>query len=292
MMLKEYRICMPLTVEEYKVGQLYMIAKHSDEQSSNGEGVEVVKNEPCQHEVHGAGQFTEKRIYISNRLPGWIQTMLSKICSFFYVTEKAWNYYPHTFTEYTCSFVPKFSIEIETKYENNSGTTDNCLGYSEEDLLQREVLPLDIAFDEISEKHYKENEDPTKFKSAKTGRGPLTAGWRENTKPIMCSYKGTKVRFDVWGLRSRVEDFVHRSIQEILILGHRQAFTWIDEWIDLTIEDVRDFEQKQQEKTNKKVSAGLEGTDSTESAQEISAGDAIDPAMLSTGATDVEKVES
>lgn len=36
MLSKEYRICMPLTVEEYQVGQLYMIARHSLEQSCGG----------------------------------------------------------------------------------------------------------------------------------------------------------------------------------------------------------------------------------------------------------------
>ena len=53
MLVKEYRLAMPLTVEEYRIGQLYMIAKHSHEQSEKGEGVEVVTNEPFYHEVHG-----------------------------------------------------------------------------------------------------------------------------------------------------------------------------------------------------------------------------------------------
>ena len=34
---------------QYRIGQLFMIAKHSMEQSEKGEGVEVVSNEP--HEV-------------------------------------------------------------------------------------------------------------------------------------------------------------------------------------------------------------------------------------------------
>ena len=46
MFVREYRICMPITVDEYKIGQLYMIAKHSAEQSQKGEGVEVVENRP------------------------------------------------------------------------------------------------------------------------------------------------------------------------------------------------------------------------------------------------------
>lgn len=42
-----------------------MISKHSCEQSGGGEGVEVVQNEPDIHPQHGAGQVTEKRIYLS-----------------------------------------------------------------------------------------------------------------------------------------------------------------------------------------------------------------------------------
>ena len=83
---------------QYKIGQLYMIAKHSAEQSMKGEGVEVVENRPHEDPEHGKGQFTEKRIYISSKLPSWIRKMVPKI---FYVTEKAWNYYPFTITEYS-----------------------------------------------------------------------------------------------------------------------------------------------------------------------------------------------
>jgi len=156
MLTKEYRICMPLTVEEvsyrsginqcsnpfvgvqYQVGQLFMIAKHSAEQSHGGEGVEVMRNEPYESEEHGKGQFTEKRIHLSSRLPSWIKSFVPRI---FYVTEKAWNYYPYTITEYNvihmvtivflmcsclqCSFVPRLSVVIQTRYENNAGTTEN-----------------------------------------------------------------------------------------------------------------------------------------------------------------------
>lgn len=35
-----------------------------------------------------------------SRLPYWVQAIIPKI---FYVTEKAWNYYPFTITDYTVS---------------------------------------------------------------------------------------------------------------------------------------------------------------------------------------------
>ena len=50
---------------QYKIGQLYMIAKHSHEQSEKGEGVEIVKNEDCTDPVHGKGRYTEKRVHLS-----------------------------------------------------------------------------------------------------------------------------------------------------------------------------------------------------------------------------------
>ncbi|RLV89504.1 hypothetical protein DV515_00014832 [Chloebia gouldiae] len=274
MLVKEYRICMPLTTEEYRVGQLYTISKHSHQESEKGEGVEVVKNEPHEDPVHGPGQFTEKRVHLSSKLPSWARAVTPRI---FYITEKAWNYYPYTITgepragQYTvgipgngvprgaadshslqCSFLPKFSIYIETKYEDNCGDSENIF-HSDKILGDHEVSFLDIAFDEIPERYYRSLEDPRFFSSAKTGRGPLREGWRQHTKPIMCSYKLVSVKFEVWGLQTRVEQFVHKVIRDILLIGHRQAFAWVDEWCDMSLEEVRAFETQMQVATNQKL---------------------------------------
>eukprot|EP00731_Ephydatia_muelleri_P000227 Em0001g227a len=45
MLIKEYRIILPFTLEEYRVGQLYSIAEMSKSETGGGEGVEVLKNE-------------------------------------------------------------------------------------------------------------------------------------------------------------------------------------------------------------------------------------------------------
>uniref|UniRef100_A0A1B6GT25 Cytoplasmic phosphatidylinositol transfer protein 1 n=1 Tax=Cuerna arida TaxID=1464854 RepID=A0A1B6GT25_9HEMI len=259
-LLKEYRICMPLTVEEYRVGQLYMIARHSLEQSESGEGVEVMVNVPCEHPEHGKGQYTEKRIHLSSRLPFWIQSFLPRV---FYVTEKAWNYYPYTITEYTCSFIPKFSIHIQTKFENNNGSSENCLNLTPEQLEQRTVDFVDICYDEISPRHYKEEEDLRFFQSTATKRGPLTEGWINTTQPIMCSYKFVQANFEVWGLQTKAEELIQRSIREILLLGHRQAFAWVDEWYSMSLADVRVFESEMHRQTNTKVTEDLPSVPTT-----------------------------
>ena len=59
MKLVEYRIPLPYTTEEYQIGQLYSFAVLSKEESGDGEGVEVIKNEPFEDE-NGKGQYTYK----------------------------------------------------------------------------------------------------------------------------------------------------------------------------------------------------------------------------------------
>lgn len=142
----------------------------------NEEALEESQKVFLQHrESRGKGQYTEKRIHLSSRLPYWLQAICPKI---FYVTEKSWNYYPYTMTEYTCSFLPKFRVEIYTKFEDNAGTTNNCLKVPEEQAANLLVDHIDIAFDDLT-KHYKEEEDPKFFKSIKTNRGQLVEGWRQ-----------------------------------------------------------------------------------------------------------------
>lgn len=113
---------------------------------------------------------------------------------------------------------------------------------------------MDIAYDEISPKHYKIEEDLKIWQSKKKARGPLGQDWtKSDIKPMMCSYKLVSVSFEVWGLQTRVEDYVHRAIREILLVGHRQAVAWLDQWIEMSEEDVRQFENQMQSVTNDKV---------------------------------------
>jgi hypothetical protein len=58
-----------------------------------------------------------------------------------------------------------------------------------------------------------------------------------------------------------------QAIREILLLGHRQAFAWIDEWFDMTLEQVREYEKKLNDETNKKVWEG-QPDDEVQEAQE------------------------
>ncbi len=77
--------------------------------------------------------------------------------------------------------------------------------------------------------------------------------------PVMCSYKVVEARLDVWGIQGKVEEFLHRQIREILLLGHRQAVAWMDDWHGMTIEDVREYEERMQRETNERLRSEQKG---------------------------------
>jgi len=46
MKIVEFRVLLPMTVEEYQVAQLYSVAEASKNETGGGEGIEVLRNEP------------------------------------------------------------------------------------------------------------------------------------------------------------------------------------------------------------------------------------------------------
>lgn len=266
MLIKEYRIPMPLSVEEYRIAQLYMVAKFSRERTSKGEGIEIVKNEPYEDE-NGKGQFTHKKIYLGSSLPAWVKGMIP---ASFCVEEKAWNSYPYVKTVYTCPFFgDRFSIVSETRYYDDDGTQENVHKLAPDVLAQREVDFVDIANEEVDPRYYKKEEDPKLFVSKVDGRGKLGKDWQKTHKPRMCIYKAAWVEFRVWGVQTKAEQWLQKSmVRDVILLGHKQAFCWMDEWYNLTIEDIRKYEEETKIYLDKIMKGEIEGNSEEKSAEQ------------------------
>ncbi|XP_068767446.1 membrane-associated phosphatidylinositol transfer protein 2 isoform X13 [Struthio camelus] len=252
MLIKEYRIPLPMSVEEYRIAQLYMIQKKSREETcGEGSGVEILENRPYMDGPGGNGQYTHKVYHIGMHIPSWFRSILPKAA--LRVEEESWNAYPYTRTRYTCPFVEKFSIDIETYYKTDPGEHVNVFNLSPAEKRQTVLDPIDIVKDPIPPHEYKAEEDPKLYKSVKTKRGPLSEDWIEEYKnnpgkyPIMCAYKLCKVEFRYWGMQSKIERFIHDvGLRKVMVRAHRQAWCWQDEWYGLTIEDIRQLEKEAQ----------------------------------------------
>lgn len=275
MLIKEYRIALPMSVDEYRIAQLYMIQKKSREESHGaGSGVEILVNEPYQNGPGGSGQYTYKIYHIGSHLPGWFRSILPK--SALRVEEEAWNAYPYTKTRYKCPFVEKFFLEIETRYQNDGGEQDNIFNLTDVDKQQRQIDFIDIVKDSVPSSEYKKEEDPKLYCSLKTERGPLSENWREeyakackngpcNGQAIMTAYKLCKVEFRYWGMQTKIEKFIHDiGLRKTMLRAHRQAWCWQDEYYGLTLEDIRHLERETQAALAEKMASANEDVEPIE----------------------------
>lgn len=167
---------MPVSLAEYQIGQLFAIAQCSNMETHGDAGVEILKNEPFENEEYGKGQYTHKIYHLGSRLPGWIRALAP--ASALVLNEEAWNAFPYCKTVLTSPFMgDKFKFIVESRHFEDHGEQDNVHNLGKDELKKRKVEFLDIITP--LEKDYREEEDPTKFHSTKTERGPLAAGWEK-----------------------------------------------------------------------------------------------------------------
>lgn len=182
--------------------------------------MEILSNEPYTDENGKKGQYTIKHYYVAKHLPNWMKKLFNNAT--LVVKEEAWNTYPYTKTIYSCSFLSKFCIEIETYYYDNP-LKENVFNLSEDELKNCTIQYIDIAKDKLPPSDYTEEEDPLCYVSQKTKRGPLNENWlqeyteeyktaiQNGTKPerkMMCAYKLCKISCNVWAVKNQVEKFI------------------------------------------------------------------------------------
>nr|XP_023838270.1 phosphatidylinositol transfer protein alpha isoform isoform X3 [Salvelinus alpinus] len=221
MLIKEFRVILPISVEEYQVGQLYSVAETSKNETGGGEGVEVLKNEPYEKDGE-KGQYTHKIYHLhsdddtdlSCKVPNYVRILAPSTA--LNIHEKAWNAYPYCRTVITNEYMKdNFLIKIETWHKPDMGVQDNVHGLDPDQWKKTEVVYIDIADKtQVDAKDYKPEEDPAIFKSEKTGRGPLGPNWKQEKR--------------------------------LFTKFHRQLFCLIDKWIGLTMEDIRRIEEATQ----------------------------------------------
>ncbi|CAJ0633274.1 16507_t:CDS:2 [Entrophospora sp. SA101] len=149
------------------------------------------------------------------------------------------------------------------KFTNDGGRLISCgadksiiltalvLNLPQDLLEQRKVIIIDVANDTIDQKDYKEDEDPTLYHSRKTGRGPL------KVTPVMTCYKLVTVEFKWRGIQSKIEAFIHSTMQSLFTRFHRQLFCWTDKWFGLSLDDIRKLEDKTKQELDESIKAPI-----------------------------------
>ncbi|KAK9127257.1 hypothetical protein Syun_016054 [Stephania yunnanensis] len=252
--LKEFRIVMPMSVDEYQVAQMHMVMKMQQQSTTGGEGVEVLENRPFEDEVFGKGQYTSKVYHLQSKVPAWLTAFAP--ADALVLQEEAWNAYPRCKTVIKCPYFARFSLTIETVHKADNGQSENVHGLSKDQLSVRQVEEIDIASASRDYWSYAigtSNVDVSEFQSQRTGRGPLSPGWQDSCNPVMTAYKLVTLDAPYWGFGYRLEQALLAAEKALFAESHRNCFYWIDEWFGMKVEKLREMEKQSDSSLNRKL---------------------------------------
>lgn len=247
MLVREFRIPLPLDVNEFRRGLLYSVSLASKNETGGGEGAEFIKQ--CEFFddptiLPGktlSGIYSYKIYRLKSKVPWVLQKLFPEQA--FEVHEESWNAYPYCKTILTNpGYMGDDSfLLIESIHLPDNGTSENPLNVDK----KRDIVYVDICDDEaIGVANYRPELDPKIFLSSRTGRGQLRENWVETVSPMMCCYKTVSIQFKCLGIGSFVERTIMKQYIKIFANFHRNAFCWIDDWFDLTDEELQKFDDE------------------------------------------------
>ena len=188
-----------------------------------------------------SGQYTYK-IHMIGSLPWWLKLCVrGKKAD---IHEESWNSHPFFITIVSLPmFGGRFHGDIKSmSIDFESPKTDNVFNLGKNDLEKRKSVDIDIAGQMF--KSYED--DPKQFKSKKTGRGPLGDDWMNKMDHISNNYTLIVIDLNVSNflIPGRFKKYVIRMATKIMWKYYRKMFCTMDEWINLTMDDIRKLEKE------------------------------------------------
>lgn len=287
MVVHEFRIPLPITVKEFGVGQLFMTCQASSEASTGDEGIEWLKNEPYDNTdghwgtstitgtvvPRNKGQYTLKRYHFKSKVPSVLSALAPANALF--LVEEAWNAYPHCKTVLVNGYLSKETLKIDVESVHVDGSIDKdmadavALTPAERKARKVEYLDISAVHSNPADKGYNPKYDLSKFKSAKTGRGPFAAGWEKKlvaevaarggaeapagATPLMCAYKVVRADCKIFGLQGTVENAILNQQRSLFNSTLAQCVGTLDEWVELSSADIRKMEEDVARRSNEKL---------------------------------------
>lgn len=236
--VREYRIVMPLRVEEYDIGQLYTVVEMTKEDTTTR--IQVLENKAYTHDTMGRCQKTLKVMHLDNHVPGLVKKMVSKAA--LKIHETSYNAYPVCQTFYHSPMLDTKTFNMSVNSIHAAKPVDeNIFKLSPEERKKVEVVYINIDED-IGNKKY----DPTNFDNTKSGKILLKKGWQDECErknlPVMVCYKLVKIEVHFFSGKW-VAEKIMKEFVKLLRNAHQRIYSTSDKWAGLQKSDIRALER-------------------------------------------------
>lgn len=252
MIVKEYRIPLPLDEDQYNRGCLYMTARAAleDFDARKGNAIETIENKPYEKDGE-QGQYTDKIFHVQDMAPAWLRPLLPKKAR--EVREVCYNGGAHVVTWYECKFFSQFNVKCETIF-TPGGPHDIPGLFSEDNAI---VDIIDIAGEKLDKKHYDPKYDPTQIGSEKAGIQPLKARFWELPEyshlPMITARKMVTVHIK-FPFQRKIEKTAQGMFREMFLKYQQKLYCWTDDWFNMNMDDIRKYEDYVAEEVEKMMS--------------------------------------
>ena len=257
----EFRIFMPLKIEWCRAAAKYSVNRRTREETKGGDGFEIV--EAGNFEEDGVtGRYVHRIFHFKNQVPKEVRWTIPD--TFAHIHEHNRNAFPHYVAKFEIPGMEgKLILDTETKHVNFTTEEEipqNIMGFNEQELQKREVVYPDI----LNGKTSKSSEfDLFGWSYPKAGIPPLKCNKRkqfyhhvpewvkmyDKNAPLCLIIKTVKFRFKWPGVQNIVERIVTNNVfPDVYLDTHRAMLKWIDEWFDMTDDDLLEMEMETKEK--------------------------------------------
>lgn len=258
MKIYEFRIILPTKLEKYDVGHRYMNLQYvHDEGKNEGEGIELVKNEPYTKDGE-SGQYTYKIFHLTSKVPEFIRWAVPN--KYLHFHEESWSGFPHY---HTVNFVPQLGddlvLDVESthiEYKKGMEIPNNLMNLSEDDLKKRKIKYIDIVDGDPQPSDKSQIIEgfvcpeagimsPLKGKHGSYDPSQVPVWVNNYNGDMMCCIKVVKFHFKKFGLQTAVEKYImHTLYPKIFVESHRKLISTSKSWFPLTMDDILRMENE------------------------------------------------
>lgn len=231
---KIYITMLPMTTEEYAVGQHHTVVSMTESECAGDLKVELLASEKAVHETLGKVQKTHKVMHLKSRIPRMLHSVIPEDACI--VEEVSYNAYTRCHTVYKNKYFSRdtFNMAFNTVNRDGGEVLENPFGYDPEHIGGIERISLDLHGAPVNPSF-----DPSVYYHEESGRGRLSQDWveayRAKGMPLMVSYKHLTVEVNNF-MMGWVSDEIEKTMRNVITSVQQRIFCTMDEWYGKTID--------------------------------------------------------
>lgn len=243
MLLIEYCIKLPITIDKYQIAHLYTTMEMSKEYTTGPDvthrdqsAVQILENTPCDHANIPQNKQSTSVTHIQRTLKQYKipDSLISSIGLIDCVlSESSFNGFPVMRTTVTAAAGASCEYTIDTLCKPFTDSIVSNMFKLPQLIMDKCVtIDLDIVNDALPPGLVREDEDPCKVLGMKND-------WQNSLTPAnsMIVYK-----LMMCHANDSISDLVKDTMRNLLIIFHRKLICSQDKWNALTMEDIRTME--------------------------------------------------